>query len=160
MVSLSQPQVTAKAAFQTTDKDKTTLGAGLQVPYSHVISLHNEYADPLYLSDELFLFCRLWHIVHLLVQLSEGCFSITLSLRWPDGACSHGGRMEGSCFHTHGLIFIHIFGTRTKCQVILAGLNRILFYWSHKKTAAQTNWILAHYTKFLCQCSLKIILLS
>lgn len=140
MVSLSQLKVTAKAAFQTKDKDKTTLGGGLQVTYLHVIPLHNEYAEPLYLSDELLLFGRLWHTVHLLVQLSEGCFSITLSLRWPDGTSSHWGRGKTSCFHRHGIIFSHMFGTRTKCQVILAGLHKMLFYWRQKKTypTAQT----------------------
>lgn len=71
--------MSAKAAFQTTHGNTTHLGTGLQVVY--VLSPRNWYADDLYLSDEFLLFGRLGHVVDLLVQLSEGRFGVTRSLR-------------------------------------------------------------------------------
>lgn len=42
--------------------------------------LHNRYTDSSYLSDQFLFLGRLWHVVDLLEQLSEGRFSITLSI--------------------------------------------------------------------------------
>lgn len=65
-----------------------------------------------YLSDEFFLFGRLWHAADLLVKLSEGWFSVILSIRCD---CCYGGRRGGHCHCSHRALF----GPRTESQVIL-----------------------------------------
>lgn len=70
--------MSVKAASQTTHRNTTHLHAGFTCLY--VLSPQGVYADQLYLSDELLLFGRLGHVGDMLVQLSEGRFSVTLSL--------------------------------------------------------------------------------
>lgn len=45
-----------------------------------ICRLHHRYTDSSYLSDQFLFLGRLWHVVDLLEQLSEGRFSITLSI--------------------------------------------------------------------------------
>ncbi|TNN75304.1 hypothetical protein EYF80_014541 [Liparis tanakae] len=72
-----------------------------------------------HLSDELLLLGRLGQVVDLLVQLSEGRFSVILG-GTGSGAdlttdCSHGGRRGGRCYGRYETLF----SPRTEGRVIL-----------------------------------------
>lgn len=87
--------------------------------------LHNRYTDSSYLSDQFLFLGRLWHAVDLLEQLSEGRFSITLSINWAAGdamlpsGCLYGGRGGGRWYRRQGSNFL----PRAECQIILERLN-------------------------------------
>ena len=121
------------------------LRAVMKADCTDFFSLVLRMVTPRYLSDKFLLLGRFRHVVDLLVQLFEGRFGVTLSVRWLDGAgaavltcdCFHRGWRGGGSYRTHRAVF----GPRAEGQVIL------------EKMCDKT-----HITDLSCDISLKQVL--